>query len=261
MKSRKLFVTYLMIVSLLVGLVSGTIKFLIDEANRPEPVITVEDYRQQLRNDVSKLDYSVKSNPIEGATPDGVTLEKQGDETIALFLIDTSGSMQTKYEDKLTNTKNAISDSFKYIGTNSYVGMISYSTEVVVNVPIAKFDAEQVKKLNGELYNLKAVGGTHMYEAIAIGMQLIEDELYEHPNAKAMIFVVSDGVPSDDAKKLDFVEKYVRGLSIPIHTIGYGIDIDREELKKVALINEATYTFVNSDNVNEEIQRLIENSF
>lgn len=59
-----------------------------------------------------------------------------------------------------------------------------------------------------------------------------------------MLFVISDGRPSEGAQDFDFIEDYVRKLKIPVHTIGYGKDADKIELKKLANINEAKFTYV-----------------
>lgn len=187
--------------------------------------------------------------------------KSSSNEIIAMFLIDISGSMKTKSENKLIKVQEAISNSLQYIGPNSYVGMISYSTDVTVNVPISRFDEEQARKLNGEINGLTASGGTHMYEAIAVGMKLIEEEKEAHPNASVMMFVLSDGQPSSDAKGIDFVEEYVRILNIPIHTIGYGKDVDKVELKKLSDINEATFSYVEKEYVVETFKALFDSNF
>lgn len=118
-----------------------------------------------------------------------------------------------------------ISSSLQYIGSNCYLGLISYSSEVTVNVPIAQFNEAQARKINGELYNLKVSGGTHMYEAIAVGMKFIKDGLELHPNARVRI------------------------------------DADRVELRKLAAINEATFTSVQTEDVVETFKNLFAENF
>lgn len=258
-KHRK-FIAVLAIIAILVGLGVAGIKSVYNNADKEEPQLTADDALQMLNKEVANLDYTVKNKPIVGELPEVATVNS-GEEVISVFLIDTSGSMKTKSENKLVKVQEAISSSLQYIGSNSYVGLISYSSEVTVNVPIAQFDETQARKINGELYNLKASGGTHMYEAIAIGMKLIEDELELHPNARIMMFVLSDGQPSNDAHTLAFVEEYVRLLNIPIHTIGYGRDIDKVELKKLAAINEATFTYVETEDVVETFKNLFAENF
>lgn len=258
-KHRK-FITVLAIIAILVGLGVGGIKSVYNNADKEEPQLTADDALQMLNKEVANLDYTVKNNPIVGELPEIATINSD-EEVISVFLIDTSGSMKTKSENKLVKVQEAISGSLQYIGSNSYVGLISYSSEVIVNVPIAQFDETQARKINGELYNLKASGGTHMYEAITVGMKLIEDELELHPNARVMMFVLSDGQPSNDAHTLDFVEEYVRLLNIPIHTIGYGKDIDKVELKKLAAINEATFTYIETEDVVETFKNLFAENF
>ena len=264
MRKNVRFISILAIVSILVGMVAGYAKMLYDNANEPIPEITVEDAIQMLNKDIqNNVEYYEKTNPVRGELPKGWKINEEkssSTEVIAIFLIDTSGSMKTKSENKLAKVQEAISNSLQYIGPNSYVGMISYSTDVTVNVPIARFDEEQARKLNGEVNSLTTSGGTHMYEAIAVGMKLVEEAKEDHPDASVMIFVLSDGQPSNDARGIDFVEEYIRILNIPIHTIGYGKDIDKVELKKLADINEATFSYVEKEDVVEIFKALFDSN-
>lgn len=255
-------ISILAIISILVGIGTGCIKMAYDKANEPVPEVTKEEMVQMLNKDVqNNVEYYVKNSPTLGELPEGWKendQKKGSSEIIAMFLIDTSGSMKTKSENKMVKVQEAILSSLSYIGPNSYVGMISYSTDVTVNVPIASFDEEQARKISGEVNNLTASGGTHMYEAVAVGMKLIEEEKENHPNATVMMFVLSDGQPSDDARGIEFVEDYVQVLKIPIHTIGYGKDIDKIELKKLADINEATFSYVEKEDVLETFKALFD---
>lgn len=265
MRRNVRFISILAIISILIGIGSGAIKKIYDEANEPIAEITVDDAIQMLGKDIqNNVEYYEKKSPIRGELPESWNANEEkssSNEIIAMFLIDISGSMKTKSENKLIKVQEAISNSLQYIGPNSYVGMISYSTDVTVNVPIARFDEEQARKLNGEINGLTASGGTHMYEAIAVGMKLIEEEKEAHPNASVMMFVLSDGQPSDDAKGINFVEEYVRILNIPIHTIGYGKDVDKVELKKLSDINEATFSYVEKEDVVETFKALFDSNF
>lgn len=254
----------ILVLSLIVGFGTGIYKALYDKAHEPVVELTAEDALQMLNKDIQKnVEYYVKSNPIEGELPENLvnSQEHSSKEVIAMFLLDVSGSMKTKSENKLVKVQEAIVDALPYIGSNHYIGMISYSTDVTVNVPIARFDENQARKIVGEVENLSASGGTHMYEAIAVGMKLVEEVKDEHPNATVELFVLSDGQPSDDAKKLDFVESYIRLLKIPVYTIGYGKDIDKVELKKLASINEATFSYVEKEDVAETFQTLFSQNF
>lgn len=254
----------LAIISILIGMGAGGVKMIYDKANEPITELTADDAIQMLNKDIqNNVDYYMKINPVRGELPEGWNVNEEkssSNEIIAMFLIDTSGSMKTKSENKLAKVQEAISTSLQYIGPNSYVGMISYSTDVTVNVPIARFDEEQARKLNGEVNSITASGGTHMYEAIAVGMKLVEETKEDHPNATVMMFVLSDGQPSNDARGIDFIEEYVRVLNIPIHTIGYGKDIDKVELKKLADINEATFSYVEKEDVVETFKALFDSN-
>lgn len=264
MTRYKVFFKLLILFSIFVGIFSGVSKALYNKGKEPSYVPTKEDVIQSLQKDVSQnVEYYIKGSPIEEELPYNFkenTEKGSQKEKIAMFLIDTSASMKTKNENKLAKVQESFTNALQYIGPNSYIGLISYSSEITVNVPISKFDETQARKLNGEVNNLTVSGGTHMYEAIALGISLIEDVKEEHPDAEAMLFVLSDGQPSQDAKKIDYVEETIKKLGIPIHTIGYGKDADKVELKKLAKINEATFTYVEKEDIFQTIKTLFDNN-
>ena len=72
---------------------------------------------------------------------------------------------------------------------------------------------------------------------------MLMDEKAKNPNAKLMLFVLTDG-ETNSGHTLNDVEGMIRGLKIPIYTIGYNADI--KSLQIVSSINEAAS--INADN-------------
>ena len=70
----------------------------------------------------------------------------------------------------------------------------------------------------------------------------------EMPNAKLMLFVLSDGV-QNRGYDIEKITPVVQGLSIPIHTIGYGSQADMTGLTALSNINEASSTKADESNV------------
>ena len=173
-----------------------------------------------------------------------------GTPTIALFIADVSGSMNG---DPIIRLKQSLLEASKNIKTDNYVGLISYSDDVTVNLPIAQFDLEQRSYFAGAVDKMKPNGSTATYDALLVGIKMINEAKEQHPEAKTMIFVLSDGM-CNKGTKLDPTVDLVEYYGIPIYTIGYNENID--SLKKLSAVNEAVYIDADSDDVVYELSAL-----
>ena len=83
---------------------------------------------------------------------------------------------------------------------------------------------------------MRANGNTSTYDALLAGVNMINEYKKNVPNAKTMIFVLSDG-KCNGGVDYGTAEKVVRHYGIPIYTIGYNEELD--SLKDLSTINEA----------------------
>ena len=175
-----------------------------------------------------------------------------GQEILSVFVVDTSGSMSG---DPMNALKSSLTNSINYIGKNAFVGLISYDDVVTKYLEISPFDLNQKAYFNGAVQNLPANGGTSMYSGIVVGLKMLEDALVDHPNAKPMMFVLTDGIPNEWLKFND-VKDVIDGLNIPVYTIGYGDDADMDTLGRISSINEAASISATTDDVIYKIRNL-----
>ena len=168
-----------------------------------------------------------------------------GQPVVAVFVADTSGSMDGT---PITELKNSLLNAAQYIGEGNYIGLVSYADDVYVNLPIGEFTGKQTAYFNGAVKDLSAGGGTATYNAVLAGIQLLLKQKEQMPNAKLMLFVLSDGV-QNRGYSLEQITPVVQGLSIPIHTIGYGSGADMTGLSALSNINEASSTKADESNV------------
>lgn len=178
-----------------------------------------------------------------------------GQPIIACFVADISGSMDglplNQLKESLLNTKS-------YISENNYVGLISFADNVHINLPIEKFDATQKAYFAGAVKNLTTEGSTATYDALLVAMKLLMDKKEEIPNAKLMLFVLSDG-DQNQGYSLDRVAPIVGGLKIPVYSIGYNVTGDSKaakELTRLSNINEAAMINADSDNLINQLRNL-----
>lgn len=157
-----------------------------------------------------------------------------GQPVIAVFVTDVSGSMDGT---PINELKTSLLNASQYIGETSYVGLISYNHEVFVSLPVGKFNNNQRAAFNGAVKGLSANGGTATYDAVLAASKMLLDAKESVPNAKLMMFVLSDG-EQRDGYSFSKVSSVIEGLHIPIHTICYGVDI--QEMEEMSLLNEAS---------------------
>ena len=124
---------------------------------------------------------------------------------------------------------------------------------ILLMFSIAKFDLNQRAYFQGAVEDLQASGGTATYDGITIAIKMLLEAKANNPNAKLMLFLLSDG-ETNEGITLDYIEPLIKETGIPVYTIGYNADIDA--LNKISNINEASSINADSDDVIYKIKSL-----
>lgn len=161
----------------------------------------------------------------------------------AVFVADISGSMDGVPLNKL---KQSLLSGSQYIRKDASIGLVSFSTDVNINLPIAKFDLNQRALFTGAVKDLKAIGKTAMFDAIVVASKMLIEEKAKNPKAKLMLFVLSDG-ETNYGHSLNEVRDMLQAFKIPIYTIGYNANI--KALQSLSEINEAASINADSEDV------------
>ncbi len=173
-----------------------------------------------------------------------------GKPIIAVFVADVSGSMSGT---PLSNLKKSLINGGQYINKNNYIGLVSYSSDVTIELPINQFDINQRSYFNSAIQNLSASGNTATFDAIMVATNMLLEKKQEVPDSKMIMFVLSDGETNTGCELSD-VTKVVRNLEIPIYTIGYNADISA--LTDISSINEAASINADSEDVIYQLRNL-----
>lgn len=174
-----------------------------------------------------------------------------GRPVMAVFVADVSGSMDGT---PLNSLKKSLAAAASYVGDEHYVGLVSYASDVTINLPIAQFDASQRAYFSGEVKNLSASGGTATYDAVLVAMKMIEEASESVGDAKPMIFLLTDGA-QNEGYPLARIKGVVGGLGIPVYTIAYNYS-DVSELTELSAINESASLKADSDDVANQLRNL-----
>lgn len=169
--------------------------------------------------------------------------EKKNANICAVFVADVSGSMDGE---PLNNLKKSLLEGQKYIGKDNLIGLVSYSDDVYINLPISLFDLNNRSYFVGAVGGLQAGGATATFDGIAVAMKMLEEQLALDPKLKPKIFVLSDG-ETNRGHSLNDIRKLVEESGIPIYTIGYNADINA--LEEISLVNEAASINADTEDV------------
>lgn len=169
---------------------------------------------------------------------------------IAVFVADTSGSMDGE---PLNNLKKSLLNGSNYINKDCSVGLVTFNNEASIALPIGKFDINQRSLFTGAVKNMSAGGSTAMYSAIVVAEKMLQDAKVDNPDAKLMLFVLTDG-NSNAGFSLDQTHGMIQGLKVPICTIGYNADLG--VLQTISSINEAASINADTEDVVYKIMSL-----
>ena len=178
------------------------------------------------------------------------TNKNSGKPIAAVFVLDTSGSMSGA---PLNSLKASLRNSIKYINSSNYIGVVSYSSNVNVDLELAKFDLNQQAYFMGAVDSLTASGNTATFSALSQAMIMLRDFMKDNPNVSPMVFLLSDG-QSNSGSEFSDIDGAIATAQIPIYTIGYNANLN--ELKAISEINEAATINADTDDVIYQLKNL-----
>ena len=173
---------------------------------------------------------------------------------VCVFVTDVSGSM---LGEPINALQSSLINAMQYINKDNYIGLVSYNDRVEINLPIKEFDDEQQSYFKGAVQSLRPTGGTATFDGVCVALDMIEKQMEQTPDATPIIFVLSDGA-TNTGYRLDDVQGVVKGLKVPIYTIGYNADIDA--LKKISDINEGACINADTDDIMYQVKMLFNSS-
>lgn len=203
-------------------------------------------------NDDFDSEISVSGSEISQALQLYKQNKDSGKDIVAVFVADCSGSM---YGEAMDQLKTSLSNGTAYINNNNYIGLVSYASSVTIELPIAKFDMNQKAYFQGAINRLSANGSTATYEALAVALKMVKDAKADHPDAKTMIFLLSDGM-ANGSYSLDTIRGALKKEEVPVYTISYTDAGDQKAMKELSNVNEAASIKADSEDVIYQIKSL-----
>ena len=149
-------------------------------------------------------------------------------------------------------------------GAFVFLGLISYSNDVTINLPVAKFDINQQSLFKGAVQSLDTRGTTATYDAVAVAINMLDEAKAEAvkeaeangeeaPDIKPLIFLLSDGEQNTGCSLKD-IRSIVEAYEYPIYSIGYNENVPA--LEELSAINEAATIKSQSDDIIYQLKNL-----
>ena len=85
-----------------------------------------------------------------------------------------------------------------------------------------------------------------MFDGVAVALKCSSRKKAQNPDAKLMLFVLSDG-ETNYGHSLDDLQDILKTFKIPVYTVGYNADI--KALQSLSSINEAASINADSEDV------------
>ena len=159
--------------------------------------------------------------------------KRAGRPVSAVFVADVSGSMRGT---RLEALKHALRAGVAFIKPENAIGLVEFNDRITIRLPIAPFDLNQQGTFLAAVEEMQAQGGTAMYNAVLIGIEMLSKAKNDDPSIQPILFVLSDGETKSGYRYGD-VDEIVKAMQIPIYTIGYEADI--ETLTELSALVEA----------------------
>lgn len=203
-------------------------------------------------DDYQSQDYGLSGSDWVNAQKIWKENKNGGKPIIAVFVADTSASMDGE---PINNLKSSLISASSYINSEHYIGLVSYDSDVTINLPINQFDNTQRAYFAGEVKNMTTNGNTCTYDATLTAIDMLLEKSKDVPDAKLMLFLLTDGA-QNKGYSLKRIAPIVEGLQIPVYTIAYNYDDSSSELKTLSDINESAALNANSDDIVNQLRNL-----
>lgn len=174
-----------------------------------------------------------------------------GKPIVAVFIADTSGSMSGE---PLATLQDSLINTIPYINDGHYVGLVSYESNVTINLPIKQFDNKHRAYFAGEVKNMVATGGTNTYDAVLVALDMLEQKMNEVPDATPLIFLLTDGERTG-GYQLSRIAPIVLGMEVPVYSIAYNY-ANMNELIELSNLNEAASIRADSYDIVNHLRNL-----
>lgn len=168
------------------------------------------------------------------------------------LVIDTSGSMQG---DKIVNARKAARELVANLRDGDIVSVHTFSDSVQERVAPTRLDARNRERIAGVLAELRAEGGTNLFEGVrTAGMAAMTAP---ETHSVRRVVLISDGnatVGTTSTEMIGFLGEKAADHNVQVTSIGVGLDYNENALNQLAIKSSGRlYHLTDSKNLPEII--------
>ena len=156
-----------------------------------------------------------------------------------VIILDKSGSMSGE---AIANAKQAAQGFIATLHTSDRVGLIAFSHEIDIAVPITTSRSDLHEGIN----NIVVGGSTKLYDALAVGWKLLKNE-----SSKKIIVYLTDGRDTGSNFSSSNLKSMFQGSNIYVYGIGIGEDLDQDNLIDISQATGGSFHSIGKSNSHE----------
>jgi Ca-activated chloride channel family protein len=176
------------------------------------------------------------------------------------LVVDRSGSMRGQ---KIEDARRAALEMVERMRDGDRVSLVSYSTDVRVDVGNTRLTSETRREVNAAIHRLVASGNTNLSGGLTEGHKQVDQFLKDDTSNRVLL--ISDGLANlgiTDVKELNRIAREVFQKGIMTTTIGVGADYNEDLMTAVADHGGGNYYFLKDSSeiaaaLNREVRQMM----
>lgn len=172
------------------------------------------------------------------------------------LVIDVSGSMCARTttstgerEETNLSVLDVVRHAAKTLATamkpEDRLAIVTFSTAVTTLLPLTSMDVAGKASAFAALDTMCPTSSTNLWGGISRGLEAFDSSSSEETSFRnAAMFVLTDGMPNVTPPRGEEAMTASRSVRIPVHTFGFGYDLDSRLLVKIAEAGQGSYSFI-----------------
>jgi Ca-activated chloride channel family protein len=159
-----------------------------------------------------------------------------------VLVIDRSGSMAGE---KIDNVRLAAQRVIKRLTPGDQLGIISYGTDVSVDLPLTSLDGKTRARARRVVNSLEEGGGTNIDGGLRAAARLLKAEAID--GRVARVILLSDGQATEGERRISRLAEHGAALQargIGLSTLGVGLDYHEDLMERLAVEGGGRYHYL-----------------
>ena len=179
--------------------------------------------------------------------------------SLFICVLDVSGSMATSAAGQPTTVheqspdalfsrldlvKHSMNTLIQGIEDDDYIALVPFNGAATLALPATPMTEGGRQLATSTVGRMQAGGGTNIWGGLEIAINLASEHKHKNP----LILLLTDGEPNIDPPRglVPTIQQTLQamGLRVPIHTFGFGYDMNSRLINSIADATQATYAFI-----------------